>query len=54
MPQRGSGIRARGAAGDVGVVSREELDPSPLMSAEAAGRKFRNAEKRRGELSSSL
>lgn len=47
VPQRGSGIRARG--GDAEVPSREELDPSPLMSAEVAGRKFRNAEKRRGK-----
>ena len=48
MPQRGSGIRGRGPGGDAGVSSREELDSSPLMGTEAAGRKFRNAEKRRG------
>jgi hypothetical protein len=48
VPQRGSGIRGRGTGGDVGVASREELDSSPLMGAEAAGKKFRKAEKRRG------
>ncbi|KAF8585913.1 hypothetical protein K439DRAFT_1341971 [Ramaria rubella] len=45
VPPRGSGFRGRGAAGEV-VPSREELDSSPLMSAEAAGKKFRNAERR--------
>ena len=54
MPQRGSGIRGRCAGVDVGVASREELDFSPLMGAEAAGKKFRNAEKRRGMVSGYL
>jgi hypothetical protein len=49
VPQRGSGFRGRNAGGDAGPASREELDSSSLMGAEAAGRKFRKAEKRRGE-----